>query len=160
MPTMDQVAWANANILVGDSRPPYPRGALLPEPATAEEAADRSLLRMIGAVRTVEVVYTAEELAEQARARGTADAAAAHAGEVDTTLPMGDQVTTPTPAGPPTLHGGTGAPVVIGDEDLKREHEAARKAAAEPKGEDKGEDKGEAEHKTPQHQARRSGGNR
>jgi hypothetical protein len=144
MATMDQAAWANVNVLVGKIREPFTRGALLPEPGTAEEAYDRQTLRLIGAIRVVDVVYTAEELAAQMQARGEADAAREAAGQVDVSVPLGDQTEQAAAPGPPTVSGGAGAPVVIGDEDLKAEHEAAAKAR-------KAEAKPEADEAEPQH---------
>jgi hypothetical protein len=126
---MDQVAWANANVLIGAAREPHSRGSLLPEPATAEEAADRQTLRLIGALRVVEVIYTPEELADQARAQGAATAARESAADVDPSLPLGEQVAGSADPGPPVLTGAGGAPVVIGDEDLKAEHDKQARAA-------------------------------
>ena len=167
MPTMDQVAWANANILIGAAREPHSRGSLLPEPVTAEESADRQTLRLIGALRVVEVIYTPDELAEQARAQGAAVAARESAADVDPSLPLGEQVTGSADPGPPVLAGGGGAPVVIGDEDLKAEHDKAAKdadkrrteaAKAEPAGDDAADkDKAEpaAQHRAGQQPPRR-----
>jgi hypothetical protein len=126
---MDQVAWANANITVAGETTPFSRGALLPEPTSPEESAERSTLRLIGAVRTVEVVYTPDELAEQARLRGTASAAREASLDVDPSAPLGQQVPGSAEAGPPTMVEPSGSPVVIGDEDLKAEHEKANQAA-------------------------------
>lgn len=129
MPTMDQVAWANANVTVGGTTTPFGRGALLPDTTSPEEAAERSTLRLIGAIRTVEVVYTPEELAEQARARGEASAAREAALDVDPATPAGDQHAGQVTAGPPTMVEPSGSPVVIGDEGLKAEHEKAQRDA-------------------------------
>jgi hypothetical protein len=126
---MDQVAWANANVTVGGDTTPYARGALLPEPTSPEEAAERSTLRLIGAIRSVEVVYTAEELAEQARARGQASAAREAALDVDPAAPLGQQVAGSAQSGPPTLVEPSGSPVVIGDEDLRSEHQRQQRDA-------------------------------
>jgi len=175
MPTMDQVAWAGVNAVVGTQREHFTRGALLPAPATADEAYDRQTLRLIGAIRVVEVVYTPEELAEQMKAAGQQGAAREAAGQVDPAAPLGDQTELAAAAGPPTVTSPGGAPVVIGDEDLKAEHakaekaaaaraEAAAKPAAEPAAEkaaDKAADKDAAKPSAPAagaHQARRPPG--
>lgn len=129
MPTMDQVAWAQVNISTGGETASYKRGDLLPETADPEEAAQRSLLRIGGAIRIVEVVYTAEELAEQARSRGEATAAAMVAHDVDLSVPLAEQTQVGGEPGPPTLTSAHGGPVVIGDEDLRREHDKQAKAA-------------------------------
>jgi hypothetical protein len=128
---MDQVAWANCNVTVGGDTSPFGRGSLLPEPTSPEEAAERSTLRLIGAIRTVEVVYTPEELAEQARALGQATAAREAALDVDPALPLGQQVPGTAEAGPPTMVEPSGSPVVIGDEPLRQEHEQAQREADE-----------------------------
>jgi hypothetical protein len=80
VPTQDQVVWANVNLMAGGEAQSFPRGALLPDAASAEEIANRSLLRIGGAIRTVEVVYTADELAAQARAMAEVTAAQNTAG--------------------------------------------------------------------------------
>lgn len=126
---MDQVAWSNVNIVTGGASKAFKRGELLPEPADSEEAAQRQLLRIGGALRVVEVVYTADELAEQARQRGVTTAVRESALDVDGSLPLGAQVNNVAP-GLPTMVDPSGSPVVIGDEDLRAEHEAARNAAA------------------------------
>jgi hypothetical protein len=130
MATMDQVVWQTANVVVGGEHKAFNRGELLPEPASAEEANQRSLLRLGGAIRMVEVVYTPEELAEQAQARGEAAAAREAALDVDPALPAGEQQAGGEP-GRPTLVAPGGAPVVIGDEDLRAEHEAQAEEAAQ-----------------------------
>lgn len=130
MPTMDQVAWAGANVVVGQVREHFARGALLPAPVTADEAYDRQTLRIIGAIRVVEVVYTPEELAAQMAAQGAATTAREQAGQVDPDVPLGQQTELPAAGGPPTVVGPGGAPVVIGDEELKAEHAKAEKDTA------------------------------
>jgi hypothetical protein len=135
MGTKDQVAWANANITVAGETTPYSRGSLLPETTTPEEAAERSTLRLIGAIRTVEVVYTPEELAEQARSRGAASAAREAALDVDPAAPLGQQVAGGRETGPPTMVEPSGSPVVIGDEELRAEHEKADREASHRAGE-------------------------
>jgi hypothetical protein len=116
MATQDQVAWASVNVSTAGEQQNYARGALLPEVASAEESAERSLLRLGGAIRTVEVVYTPEELAAAAQLRGEEHAARVSAHDVDPSLPGGQQVPGTAKAGPPTLVTGTGSPVVIGPE--------------------------------------------
>jgi len=103
MPTMDQVAWANVNVHAEGETKPFPRGALLPDAEDPEEASERSLLRIIGAIRTVEVVYTPDELAEQAKVRAETAAAAVTAHDVDPAKPMESQVTGEGEQHPPTL---------------------------------------------------------
>jgi hypothetical protein len=105
MAIQDQAVWASVNVPHPDKGSVnYKRGELLPAPASEEEAAARSLLRLGGALRTVEVVYTPEELAEQAQGRAELAAAAAVAADPDA-----------DPAEhPPTLTATHGSPVVIG----------------------------------------------
>lgn len=136
MPVMDQAVWQSVSLATsGGDVVQYKRGDLLPDPGSDEEAAQRTLLRLGGALRVVEVVYTAEELAEQATARGEQSAAAAVAHDVDPTVPMEQQAHGEAEAGLPTLTSTHGSPVVIGDEDLRAAHEQqaadAEQAAAE-----------------------------
>lgn len=140
MPTMDQVAWAQVNVSTGGETAAFKRGDLLPETADPEEIAQRSLLRIGGALRIVEVVYTDEELAEMAKARGQATASAMVAHDVDPTVPLGEQTQGGSEPGLPTLTSAHGGPVVIGDDDLKAEH-AKQAKAAERKADSKGDDK-------------------
>lgn len=115
MPMQDQAVWANVNATVAGAMTPFTRGALLPDPVSPDESAERSLLRIGGALRTVEVVYTPEELAEQAAALAAATSAREVAADVDPVSASGSQVAGAGVAGPPTLHsGGAGAPVVLG----------------------------------------------
>jgi hypothetical protein len=139
MPTMDQVVWQSVNLATGEGEATqYKRGDLLPFTEDQAQLAQRSLLRLGGAIRVVEVVYTDEELAEQARARGEATSRAAVAHDVDPAAAMGAQVPGDADPGPPTLTSSHGAPVVIGDEGMKADHEeqaaeaAARAVAAKP----------------------------
>lgn len=127
---MDQVAWASANVTVGGHSTPYARGALLPAATSDEEAAERSLLRLIGALRPVEVAYTQEEVNELVAARAQATAQREAAAPVDTSVPLAQQAAG-TAAGPPALADPSGAPVVIGDEDLRAAHDQADADAAE-----------------------------
>ncbi len=136
MATMDQAVWANVNVSVDGEHQAFARGALLPEPATADEASERNLLRLGGALRTVEVVYTPEELAEAARQRGETTATREAALDVDPTVPAGAQVPDPGTV-PPTMMEPSGAPVVIGNEEMRDAHEKAA-AKARPAGKDTG----------------------
>jgi hypothetical protein len=77
MPTMDQAVWLTVNVRVGDKTEVFERGALLPEAVTTEELTTRALLRLGGAIRVVEVVYTSEELAQMAAEQQARDAEAA-----------------------------------------------------------------------------------
>jgi hypothetical protein len=130
MPTQDQVTWAAVNLVVGGETQSFTRGALLPEVTDGEESAHRSLLRAGGAIRTVEVVYTPEELAAAAKQRGEAAAANAAQHDVDPALPSGGQVTGTAKPGPPTLEAPGHAPVVVGPEpDAKPAPRAAKPAA-------------------------------
>ena len=137
MPTMDQVVWQSVNLATGEGEATqYKRGELLPATEDQEQLAQRSLLRIGGALRVVEVVYTEEELAEQARSRGQASARAAVAHDVDPDATMGAQVPGTAEPGLPTLTATHGGAVVIGDEDLRATHEqqaADAAAAAEEK---------------------------
>lgn len=124
MPTMDQVAWAEANIEHAGALENYKRGALLPYPANDDEAANRGTLRLLGAIKTVEVVYTPEELAGAARAIGEAAAAAEAAHDQ---APRGEAL--------PTLAAPGATPVVIGPEpgtEDKQPKPAATRAATGP----------------------------
>ena len=141
MPTMDQVAWANCNVHTEGETQPFARGSLLPEAEGPEEMSERSLLRMIGAIRTVEVVYTPDELAAKVTANAEATAAATSAHDVDPARPLGEQTAGEAAPGPPTVQGTHGGPVVIGPEDTKpgaRKTPAAKetpdKPAARPSG--------------------------
>ena len=116
MPVLDQVVWQSVNV-VHDGQPKFfKRGDLLPEAAGEQEAAARNLLRIGGAIQIVEVVYTPEELAVQA----TQIAAAAARRE---TAPPAPPDSAPAGPGLPTLTSPGAAPVVIGDEELRAEHE-------------------------------------
>jgi hypothetical protein len=117
MPTQDQVVWSSVNIAkTGGDTESYNRGALLPPPADLDEAAARNLLRIGGAIRTVEVVYTQEELAEHAMAHAERGAARAAALDVDPGVPLGSQMPGGGTPGPPTLETPGGTPVVVGHE--------------------------------------------
>jgi hypothetical protein len=117
MPVMDQVVWASVNIASASGTTAYGRGALLPDPADPEEASTRNLLRIGGALRTVEVVYTAEELAEQMGAQAAASSARVAALDVDPTAAVGNQTLGTGEPGPPTLESPGTTPVVIGPDD-------------------------------------------
>lgn len=124
MPTMDQVVWQSVNLAAGEGEATqYKRGDLLPATDDPEQTAQRTLLRLGGAIRVVEVVYTEEELAAQARERGEATARAAVAHDVNPAATMGSQTAGGAEPGHPTLTSSHGAPVVIGDEDLRAEHQ-------------------------------------
>lgn len=110
--TMDQVVWAQIGIHHDGENRYFKKGDLLPPASDSEEASTRNLLRIGGAVRTVEVVYTPDELAAQAQVR--AETTARH------------EAAPAVPAGPPTLTSPAAAPVVVGDEELRAEHEQAK----------------------------------
>lgn len=124
MAIQDQAVWANVNVPHPDKGSvSFKRGELLPEPASDEESAARAILRLGGALRAVEVVYTPEELATRARDRATlaAAATAAHDPEADAA------------EHPPTLTSTHGSPVVIGPPDGKDDDDAGGKhAVTEP----------------------------
>jgi hypothetical protein len=120
MATMDQVVWSNCNVMVDGEHTSFTRGQLLPAAASQDELDQRTLLRLGGALRTVEVVYTAEELAEQAQQRGEATAARDAAYDVDPTLPSGQQMPGTMEPGRPTLMEPSGSPVVLGTEDDRK----------------------------------------
>jgi hypothetical protein len=127
MPIQDQAVWASVNVPHPEKGSVnYKRGELLPDPASDEEAAARSLLRLGGALRTVEVVYTPEELASQATARAELAATASAAYEPD---PQAGEH-------PPTLTSTHGSPVVIGPpggrEGVRDDDTAAPPYANEP----------------------------
>lgn len=140
MPTMDQVVWASVNVHAGGEPQCYKRGDLLPEASSSEEMAQRQLLRQGGALRIVEVVYTAEELADMARARGEATAAREAAADIDPNVPVAEQVTQPDP-GLPVLREPSGSPVVIGDEDLRAAHQQQARDAGQTRETQAREDK-------------------
>jgi hypothetical protein len=125
---MDQVVWQNVNLIAGGEPAVFKRGELLPEAADSEEIAQRAMLRAGGALRVVEVVYTEAELAEQARQRGEAAAQAEAQAGLNPMVPPAEQEA-PDP-GPPVLPAGHGgSPVVIGDEEMRAEHEQAASEA-------------------------------
>jgi hypothetical protein len=132
MATMDQVAWANVNVMVGGVPQSFKRGDLLPEAADTDESSQRQLLRTGGALRIVDVVYTPEELAERAQALGRATAAREVANDVDPSLPLGQQVPGSREPGLPTITEPSGSPVVIGNEETRATHERAAEDAAAP----------------------------
>lgn len=96
----DQVAWKTANIAVAGEPRVWHAGDLLPDPASDEESQIRNVLRLGGAIRAVEVVYTPEEIAAAGQARAEAAAGVTTAAE-----------TAPAPAAP------AAAPVIVGAED-------------------------------------------
>jgi hypothetical protein len=140
MAIQDQAVWASVNVPHPEKGSVnYKRGELLPDPASEEEAAARSLLRLGGALRTVEVVYTPEELADQATARAELAAAASAAQD-----PGADPA-----EHPPTLTATHGSPVVIGPPDDaggKDEDDTPPSAAAAGVPPDGAEDAGPAPH--------------
>jgi hypothetical protein len=114
MPVQDQVVWQNVNVTVAGRNRNFARGELLPNPTSEPEANNRALLRLGGALRVVEVVYTEAELAQRRRSTARPAAAAARAGitaaEPAPAAPAAAQAATPEkPAEPP----GSG-PVVLG----------------------------------------------
>lgn len=123
MPTMDQVVWATVNCYAGGEPASFKRGDLLPEAASPDESAQRQLLRQGGALRIVDVVYTEQELADLARARGEATAAR----ETALDPPAADR---DEEKARPVMADPSGAPVVIGDEDLRAEHKKQAAAAS------------------------------
>ena len=104
MPVQDQAVWKSVNVTVDGKAAVFGRGALLPPPATDQEANTRTLLRLGGALRVVEVVYTPDELAARARRPGQGPAEADHAAGVVATA-----VAPPADADPRGA-----APVVLG----------------------------------------------
>jgi hypothetical protein len=66
MPVQDQAVWKSVTVVTHGSPQSFHRGDLLPPPAGDAESNQRALLRLGGALRVVEVVYTPDEL----RARG------------------------------------------------------------------------------------------
>jgi hypothetical protein len=133
---MDQVAWASVNIMAGGEMQQFHRGDLLPEAASSDEASNRSLLRLGGAIRTVEVVYTAEELADQAQQRAVATAARETALDVNPDLPLAQQVPGSAPAGRPTLVEPSGSPVVLASEEDRAAHQRQSEQAEQARSEE------------------------
>jgi hypothetical protein len=107
MPVQDQAVWKTVNATSGGQARTYRRGDLLPPPATDAEANQRTLLRLGGALRVVEVVFTPEELASRGRGAGQSPAqASAAAGVVSATV-------APVKNADPRV-ATVGAPVVLG----------------------------------------------
>lgn len=77
MPIQDQAAAKQITVVTAGKSVVYERGELLPPPASDEESNTRALLRLGGAVRVVEVVYTPDELATRSQHAGGARAASA-----------------------------------------------------------------------------------
>ena len=77
MPIQDQAAAKQITVVTAGKAVVYERGELLPPPASDEESNTRALLRLGGAVRVVEVVYTPDELAARSQHAGGARASAA-----------------------------------------------------------------------------------
>jgi hypothetical protein len=103
MPVQDQAVWKSVTLVTAGAQHVYQRGELLPPPASDQESSQRTLLRLGGALRVVEVVYTPEELAARGRRPGQGPAQADEgAGWVATA------VVAPAGADP------RGAPVVLG----------------------------------------------
>ena len=130
MPMQDQAVWSNVNATVNGTMTSFGRGALLPDPVTGDESAERTLLRIGGALRTVEVVPTEEELLAQIQARAEATSAREVAADVDPAATTGNQVAGAVEPGPPTLHTGAGAPVVIGKDKPPAGRDAGGKFAS------------------------------
>jgi hypothetical protein len=106
MPVQDQVVWQNVNVAVGGQSRNFARGALLPNPTSEAEANTRALLRLGGALRVVEVVYTEAELAQRRRGPARPAEASARAG-----------ITAAEPAAPAataTAQAPASGPVVLG----------------------------------------------
>ena len=77
MPIQDQAAAKQITVVTAGKPVVYERGELLPPPVNDEESNTRALLRLGGAVRVVEVVYTPDELAARSQHAGGARASAA-----------------------------------------------------------------------------------
>jgi len=115
MGTQDQVVWPSVNIPGAT----YQRGALLPDAVTDEESDYRALLRIGGALRVVEVVYTPEELAAMAGERAETTAVREAALSTDPAAPSGEATAGGASPGRPTLAEPSGAPIVVGSEEDK-----------------------------------------
>jgi hypothetical protein len=103
MPVQDQAVWRHVTVVCGDAPHVFGRGDLLPAPRTDAEASNRTLLRLGGALRVVEVVYTEEELAARGRRPGQGPAEAGHAAGASAVVAPAENA---DPRG--------GAPVVLG----------------------------------------------
>jgi hypothetical protein len=107
MPVQDQAVWKTVTLSTAGVPHVYARGDLLPPPTTDAEANQRSLARLGGALRVVEVVFTPEELATRGRAHGQSPSQASEAAGV-----VSATVTPPVNADPRVAT--VGAPVVLG----------------------------------------------
>jgi hypothetical protein len=106
MPVQDQAVWRQVTVVTGGQNHVYNRGDLLPAPASERENSLRTLLRLGGALRVVEVVFTPDELAARASRPGQGPAATnTNAGVTATVVP-------PATADPRVAT--VGAPLVLG----------------------------------------------
>jgi hypothetical protein len=110
MPVQDQAVWRSVTVVTGGTPKVFNRGELLPPPATDGESGQRTLLRLGGALRVVEVVFTEAELAARGRRQGQGPAESnAGAGVASVVAPGPDQdprVGAPVVLGPkPPPHG-------------------------------------------------------
>lgn len=91
MPVQDQAVWRQVNVVTGGTPVVYQRGELLPPPASDAENNTRTLLRLGGALRVVEVVFTPDELKARGEVAGAGPArAGATAGMPATVAPGPD----------------------------------------------------------------------
>jgi hypothetical protein len=120
MPVQDQVVWQNVNVSVGGKNRHFARGELLPNPTSEPEANNRALLRLGGALRVVEVVYTEAELAARRRGRARPADTAERAGITSAAAP-----TSAAPAEAPAA-----GPVVLGPKPAAHGTKADWKAYA------------------------------
>jgi hypothetical protein len=103
MPVQDQAMAREVTVRTGGKDRVFTRGDLLPPPTNDAEANTRTLLRIGGALRVVEVVYTPDEIAARSRQPGQGPAqASAGAGAAAVVAPQDSA----DPRG--------GAPVVLG----------------------------------------------
>jgi hypothetical protein len=119
MPVQDQVVWQTINVNVGGQRRHFARGELLPAPVSEAEANARALMRLGGALRVVEVVYTEAELAARRRGRARPADAAERAG-----------ITAAAPASTATAAAPASGPVVLGPKPAAHGTKADWKAYA------------------------------
>jgi hypothetical protein len=133
MPVQDQAVWRSVTVPVSGKSQSFQRGELLPPPASEAENSQRSLLRLGGALRVVEVVFTPEELAARQGRPGQGPAATSAGAGVTAAV-------APAPGADPRSPN-LGGPVVLGP---KPAGHATKKEWAEY-AQSQGMDKAEAE---------------
>jgi hypothetical protein len=103
MPIQDQAAAKQVTVVTAGQVVVYERGELLPPPSNEEEANTRSLLRLGGALRVVEVVYTPDELRARERQSGLTGAQASQAAGIPAAVAPAPETDPRQPVAPVVL---------------------------------------------------------